>query len=805
MGLKDNLSSMYDSAADSAKNLGNRAMETAKDVSENEVFKAVVFDKDDPVDVALTAAGAVTGGASIGAKAIYKGAKVAKAASKVFKSEKVADTALTIGKKIGSGAEAAKDVFSKGKEAVSGKISGAADSASGIFSKSAEYLGKKVEQGKEAASKIVSEGMEKASEMGTKAKEAATDVFQRSKDYASKKIEQGTEAAKDVFNRGKDLAGKKLDEAKEGAQNLWKKGKDAGKKGLDDAFDMSKKVVKKAGDLGKKVFRKTAGLAGGLAGIFGGSDEEDQSEEEDQGSPEAPKVVTGAGKVSPASAITPNITPPENIETSAAEMTPIGEGGAGGLGDARSILEKIYMVLQQTNRTVEKISADTGNLVRYSSMKDAAADLAGANVMARSGEGMVYGGGGGSSYSSYSGSTDSGGKKEKEDGFFSSILKKAGATGLTAAGLYGLGGGFDETPMLDEAGGAITEKASEIKGSIVEKASEIGGSIKSGYSKVKNFLGFGEDQKGPTTEEVKKISKEIMPQTTKTLEGYEGLGSISAKYESGGRGAGTISSGKGDLGGASYGTHQLASKTGTLQQFLNTSGYGKEFQGLTPGSQEFNAKWKEIATKDKNFGEAQHTFIKQTHYDPQMKKLQKSGIDLSTKGKSVQEAVFSTSTQFGGGTSLIQKALSGKDTASMSDEEIVSAIQDYKIAHNEQLFKSSDSKQRAGTLSRAKKEKEDLLQIAKSKDNKLDKNLSVAEKKSDSIISNPPAQEPVVLAQNTTAKANEATKSNSSAPAQKSMNMTEGKQSGNDSQPLGNVRDDDPLILSMQYSNLRTV
>jgi hypothetical protein len=49
------------------------------------------------------------------------------------------------------------------------------------------------------------------------------------------------------------------------------------------------------------------------------------------------------------------------------------------------------------------------------------------------------------------------------------------------------------------------------------------------------------------------------------------LGAVSAKYESGGRGVETVSSGKGDPGGVSYGSHQLASKTGTMRAFLKSS------------------------------------------------------------------------------------------------------------------------------------------------------------------------------------------------------------------------------------------
>ena len=190
------------------------------------------------------------------------------------------------------------------------------------------------------------------------------------------------------------------------------------------------------------------------------------------------------------------------------------------------------------------------------------------------------------------------------------------------------------------------------------------------------------------------------------------LGKTSERYESGGKGAGTVSTGVGDRGGASYGTYQLASKTGTLDKFLQSSEYGSQFAGLTPGAPEFNAKWKDVAKNDPSFGSAQHKFIEDTHFNPQMDKLQKSGIDLSGRGAAVKDAVWSTSVQFGGQSSLIQKALAGKDASKMSDAELVSAIQDYKTANNDSLFKNSSADVRAGTLARAGNEKNSLLQLA---------------------------------------------------------------------------------------------
>jgi hypothetical protein len=198
------------------------------------------------------------------------------------------------------------------------------------------------------------------------------------------------------------------------------------------------------------------------------------------------------------------------------------------------------------------------------------------------------------------------------------------------------------------------------------------------------------------------------------------LGKTSQLFESGKGGAGTVSTGKGDFGGASYGTYQLSSKQGTLDNFLKSSKYGKEFDGLTPGSKEFNAKWKDIAKSDPEFGAAQHDFIKSTHYDPAVEGLKRAGIDLSNMGPAVQDALWSTSVQFGAGSAkkgdgaigLFQRALKGKDTSKMSQGDIVSAVQDYKIANNDSLFKKSSDAVRAGTLSRASAEKEKLLAMA---------------------------------------------------------------------------------------------
>lgn len=197
------------------------------------------------------------------------------------------------------------------------------------------------------------------------------------------------------------------------------------------------------------------------------------------------------------------------------------------------------------------------------------------------------------------------------------------------------------------------------------------------------------------------------------------LGQTSQKFESGGRGAAAVSRGIGDAGGASYGTYQLSSRTGTLNEFLKDSGYASKFEGLKPGTKAFNNKWKEVAANDQSFGKAQHDFIKRTHYDPAMQRLQEAGIDLSSRGPAVKDAIWSTSVQYGAGTArrkagavgMVKEALKGADVSQLSDAEIISRIQDYKASNNSRLFRSSSSATKMATLNRAREEKQALLAL----------------------------------------------------------------------------------------------
>ena len=186
------------------------------------------------------------------------------------------------------------------------------------------------------------------------------------------------------------------------------------------------------------------------------------------------------------------------------------------------------------------------------------------------------------------------------------------------------------------------------------------------------------------------------------------LGRVSEKYESGGRGVGTISTGKGDAGGVSYGTYQLASKTGTMRKFLNSKEaepYAGRFEGLEPGTPEFNKAYKEAVKSDpEGFSEAQHAYIKRTHFDPVAAYAKAKGIDVNDPA--IQEALWSQSVQHSGkgNRKIIDSAVAkGGET----NEDTINALYDARGDYAGQYASAS------ATHNRYARERQDVLAIHK--------------------------------------------------------------------------------------------
>jgi LysM domain len=205
------------------------------------------------------------------------------------------------------------------------------------------------------------------------------------------------------------------------------------------------------------------------------------------------------------------------------------------------------------------------------------------------------------------------------------------------------------------------------------------------------------------------------------------LGQLSARYETGGRGPGTVSSGAGDAGGASYGSYQMTSipRGGTVARFVNDPAFPfrERFAGLEPGSAAFTAAWKALAAEQPEaFHEAQHDFIRRTHFDPMVQRLKEAtGIDVTARSPALQDCCWSTAVQHGPGNAIARGVCAAlKDAGGAPpedgdayDEAVIRAMyaersrrrEDGNLAH----FSRNSAEVQAGVAQRFEREQRDAL------------------------------------------------------------------------------------------------
>lgn len=172
------------------------------------------------------------------------------------------------------------------------------------------------------------------------------------------------------------------------------------------------------------------------------------------------------------------------------------------------------------------------------------------------------------------------------------------------------------------------------------------------------------------------------------------LGALSERYESGGRGPGTVSSGVGDPGGVSYGLYQLASKTGTVGAFLEHEGRPWLAElSPAPGSPAFTAAWKAIAAREpERFAAAQHAFIERTHYRSAVDKVRTlTGLDLDAQAQAVRDATWSVAVQHGRAADILADAIRLADARATRagagyDEALVRSIYAARTAYVRKLL-----------------------------------------------------------------------------------------------------------------------
>ncbi len=193
------------------------------------------------------------------------------------------------------------------------------------------------------------------------------------------------------------------------------------------------------------------------------------------------------------------------------------------------------------------------------------------------------------------------------------------------------------------------------------------------------------------------------------------LGELSANYESRG-GPGTI--GRDSTGGFSYGKYQIATKTGTMERYLQF--LNKEYpplakrlqdaggaEGALDGAESFKSAWTVLA-EDPEFAESQHNFIRATHYEPFADRLEAIDLDIRQRSAALKNVAWSVAVQHGPSNSVFKNALAGRDLALMSDKDIINAVYEER-SKVDVYFSKSTPKEKLAVKNRFIRERSDAV------------------------------------------------------------------------------------------------
>ncbi len=200
-------------------------------------------------------------------------------------------------------------------------------------------------------------------------------------------------------------------------------------------------------------------------------------------------------------------------------------------------------------------------------------------------------------------------------------------------------------------------------------------------------------------------------------------GELSAVFESGQKGS--ISVGYDRVGGTSYGTYQIASRTGSMNRFMTflkseAPDIAKRLAAAGPAntgskSGRMPRVWREIAKEQpEQFETLQRTFIKKDHYTPARNKiLAATGLDIDQAPAAVREVLWSTSVQHGatGAARIFTSAIGlGSFGREMPDfERLVSSVYDSRKGS----FHSSSRRVRHSVQNRLEREQDVALSMLK--------------------------------------------------------------------------------------------
>jgi hypothetical protein len=198
-----------------------------------------------------------------------------------------------------------------------------------------------------------------------------------------------------------------------------------------------------------------------------------------------------------------------------------------------------------------------------------------------------------------------------------------------------------------------------------------------------------------------------------------GLGAVAEKYESAGRGSGTVGWDK--SGGTSYGKKQISSKAGAMTdflKFLEKTGKGDVAKKLRDAGIEKDTGstsgkavdvWKEVAASGA-LGNSENEFLGQG-YGAALKGLKDQGLQSRINGsRALQEMLYSTAVQHGpsGAMGIFNSVFK----PGMTDEQLVKAVYAERGADDgKKHFSKSKPNERAGVVNRFGKEQQDIMAL----------------------------------------------------------------------------------------------
>ncbi|WP_051306851.1 hypothetical protein [Desulfomicrobium escambiense] len=208
---------------------------------------------------------------------------------------------------------------------------------------------------------------------------------------------------------------------------------------------------------------------------------------------------------------------------------------------------------------------------------------------------------------------------------------------------------------------------------------------------------------------------------------HAGIGELSAAFESGTEGVSAIGYDKN--GGTSYGTYQIASKPGTMKEFIEflkdrepdwaakLKGAGAANTGSTKGR--MPDAWRSIAEQDpEKFGRLQREFIESTHYEPAKDKiLSRTGMNVDELPAAAREALWSTAVQHGpaGAARIFSRAIKSID-GELPENRFAQKLIDKVYENRKAQFGSSTATVQASVRGRMNTEKEMVLAMLQGED-----------------------------------------------------------------------------------------